>query len=196
MSNWDTRHSLLQKIQDGDDDAAWQEFINFYQNFIYYILRQMNVPQNYLEDLVQEVLLKLWTRLDKYVKERGKFRPWLTTVIRNTAIDWFSKEKKRNESYEELSAYQKTFQTINQSEFEKIIDKEWRTYLTNLAFERIQKIFSGKAIKVFELSQKGMSVEKIAEELDLTTNSVYTLKSRVKDKLIHELQILINEREI
>lgn len=196
MSNWDTRDTLLQKIQAGNDEAAWKEFIELYQNFIYYILRQMNVPENYLDDLAQDVLVKLWVKLDKYIKERGKFRTWLTTVIRNTVIDWFTQEKKRNASYEELSANLKNLQSVKQSDFEKMVDKEWRTYLTDLAFERIKKIFSGKAIQVFEMSSQGVSVERIAEKLELNQGSVYTLKSRVKEKLIHELQILIHEREI
>ena len=71
-----------------------------------------------------------------------------------------------------------------------MIEAEWENYVANLAFERIHKAFSGKAIQVFEKSLEGKSVEEIAIELDLQEDSVYKLKNRVKRSLQKEINFL------
>ena len=61
--------------------------------------------------------------------------------------------------------------------------------------ERIEKLFSEEAVKSFTMSHDGMAAKEIAEELNLSTDSVYTLKSRVKSRLIKEIKAVIDELE-
>ncbi|MFN2465243.1 MAG: sigma-70 family RNA polymerase sigma factor [Candidatus Dormibacteria bacterium] len=39
------------------------------------------------EDVVQEVLLSVWRKPDRFDASRGSFRTWLMTLVRNRAID-------------------------------------------------------------------------------------------------------------
>ena len=59
----------------------------------------------------------------------------------------------------------------------------------------MEKVFSGKAIRVFSLSLDGMSVEQIAEQLNLQKTSVYTLRNRVKARYIKEIHALMGQLE-
>ena len=45
-----TRYTLLQRAQDQDDSVAWQEFIDFYKNYIYVIIRSMGINHHDCED--------------------------------------------------------------------------------------------------------------------------------------------------
>ncbi len=48
---------------------------------------------NLAEEIVQDVFLKLWTKPQSYVAERGKFSGWLLTLVHNRAIDKLRRAK-------------------------------------------------------------------------------------------------------
>jgi RNA polymerase sigma-70 factor (ECF subfamily) len=45
------------------------------------------------EDISQETFLKAWKNLKKYDKRSSKFKTWLLSIARNTAIDYLRKKK-------------------------------------------------------------------------------------------------------
>ena len=81
------------------------------------------------------------------------------------------------------------------AEIDNIIELEWKSHVSKLAFENVQKIFSGKAIDVFQLSTKGYTNQVISEKLDIKLDTVKVLKSRVKSRYIVELKKIIHEHE-
>ena len=90
-----TRQTLLVRARDPENGDAWEEFIKFYKPFICQILHKMNININDFDDLVQEVLLKLWKGLGKYDNDKAKFRTWLSYVTRNTVISFFRSKQCR-----------------------------------------------------------------------------------------------------
>lgn len=80
-------------------------------------------------------------------------------------------------------------------EIDALIEEEWTTYIANLAMERVRATFQGQAVKVFELGLDGLSAEQIAEQTDLTVQSVYTLRKRVKKRLYLEIRALTADLE-
>ena len=189
-----TRQTLLMRAQDPQDNNAWEEFVAFYKPFICQILHKMNINFNDFDDLVQDVLLKLWKGLPKYDTKKAKFRTWLSHVTRNTVISFFRSRscrpdlvKMESDEVEE-TAYMSSF---SESDLEKIFEDEWRSYLCSLALEKIEKLFTGNAVAAFKLSQKGKSPAVIAEELNLSKDSVPVLTSRVRSKFTAELKSLV-----
>ena len=195
MSDWNTRYTLIQRAQNSRDNDTWEEFVNSYKKFIFHILHQMQVPQSLIDDLAQEILVNLWSKLEMYAKEKGKFRSWLTRVIRNCATDCLIKEQRYNKRQENLGEVLKLLESISESHFEKIIDREWRAHMVKLTLESLQSQLSDTAIKVFELSLEQMSAEEISEKMGITIGSVYTLKNRVKDQFTRKLKHLVQELE-
>ncbi|MFN9879039.1 MAG: hypothetical protein ACK557_11235, partial [Planctomycetota bacterium] len=53
----ETRHSLIQRLQDGGDDAAWEEFASIYRPIIVRIALRKQLQFDDAEDLAQQVLL-------------------------------------------------------------------------------------------------------------------------------------------
>ena len=189
-----TRKSLILLAKDADDSQAWGEFVQYYQRFIFHVLHRMNVSSNDLDDLVQNVLLKLWKGLASYDASQARFRTWLSIVIRNAVYDHFSETKRRGELLEQD---QEVLQLLEDSasEVEQTIEREWASYVTKLAMERIEKLFSDVAVKSFTMSHAGTSADEIASKLQLSVDSVYTLKSRVKARFILEIKAVIGELE-
>lgn len=192
---WNTRKSLLKRARDPSDEEAWTDFVGYYENFIYHILRRLELNTEDCDDLVQDILLKLWKNLKTYDAEKGRFRTWLGRVVRYAAYDYFSKVKTRRKLLEEESAMANIIQSTPASDVESMIEAEWMQYLTSFALDRLRGIFSGEAINVFSLSLDGLSADEIARELNLTRDSVYTLKNRVKARLIKEVRAVMDEVE-
>ena len=88
---WSTNKSLILRARNPDDAQAWGDFVHFYKPFMLHVLRRMNVPQSDSEDVVQDILVKIWRSIASYDAEKGRFRTWLSTVVRNAVFDQFTK---------------------------------------------------------------------------------------------------------
>jgi RNA polymerase sigma factor (sigma-70 family) len=192
---WETRHSLLIRAKDPSNEEAWAEFVTYYEKFIYHLLHRLNINADDFYDLVQDILVKLWKNLNSYEERRAKFRSWLAFVVRNTVYDYFDREKRRNKALRREHEIANHLRETPVTEVEAMIEKEWIIYVTDLAMQRMEKVFSGKAIRVFSLSLDGMSIEQIAEQLNLQKTSVYTLRNRVKARYIKEIHALMGQLE-
>jgi RNA polymerase sigma-70 factor (ECF subfamily) len=78
---------------------------------------------------------------------------------------------------------------------DKVIDREWKLYLSNMAMERLSKTFSENIITAFKMGLEGVSAEDSAEQLGMTVRSIYSLRSRVKKVFLREVRTLMEEYE-
>lgn len=174
------------RVKNQYDEKAWQEFVDIYRRYTYVVIRRLGVDVDPAEELTQNILLKLWQKLPdyKYDPKVARFRTWLSRVINNTVLN-FRRQKSRQPVIVEIGD-----EYTLSSDVEKMMEKEWESYLTNLAMERIEDKFSGKAISAFNMTMEGKQIKEIAEELEVEENSVYRLKNRVKNQLIQEIKLL------
>jgi RNA polymerase sigma factor (sigma-70 family) len=192
---WKTRQSLLMRAKDPTDEEAWAEFVKYYEKFIYHLLHRMNINADDFNDLVQDVLVKLWKNLKSYEVTEAKFRTWLARVVRNAVYDYFSREKRRSAAMEKEQEITRRLYDTSASDMEAMIEREWITYVSGLALDRMRMVFSGDAVHVFTMSLDGASTEEIAKKLNLKTASVYTLRNRVKARYIKEIHALMVQLE-
>ena len=61
-----TSYTLLQRACDLHDEVAWEEFVGHYRRFIFYILRELGVDPDDIEDLAQQILISLKRDLAGY----------------------------------------------------------------------------------------------------------------------------------
>jgi len=195
---YQTRATLIQRVQNQQDEQSWEEFVRVYRRYIYAIIRSMNISEHDTEDILQQVLINLWNSLPKMDYDKiNRFRSWLSTVTKNCVTD-FIRKRMRDANRLEKASKDDTLtylKAIRLPEIDDIAEREWEIHLTNLALENIESLFSGKAVEAFRLTLQGKCVEEIAEELDLKENSVYRLKNRVKERLIQEIRHLRTELE-
>lgn len=195
---YNTRATLIQRVQNQHDDASWDEFVRVYRRYIYAIIRSMNISEHDTEDILQQVLINLWNGLPKMdYRKIKRFRSWLSTVTKNCVTD-FIRKRTREANRLEKAGKDDTLtylKTIRLPEIDNIAEREWEIHLTNLALENIEPLFSGKAVDAFRLTLEGKEVAEIAKLLDLKENSVYRLKNRVKERLIQEIRHLREELE-
>lgn len=84
-----THSTLLLRVRDLSDQAAWSQFLEQYGPKIYGWCRRQRLQEADAADVTQEVLGKLVTVMQKfeYHPGRGSFRAWLKTVTRNAIHD-------------------------------------------------------------------------------------------------------------
>ena len=193
--NWVTKQTLIQRVQNPDDATAWDDFVSYYQTFIAMVLNKSNIHINEKEDLVQDILVKVWKGLPNYEyrKEQAKFRTWLSILIRNTMLNYLDKLKRKNPGKVELN--EQIILEVTESQIEKIIEEEWVSHLTQLAMKTVSEVFSGQAVDVFRMSLQGKGTKEISETLEITEESVFVLRSRVKSRLKKEIKKLRDEIE-
>ena len=85
--------------------------------------------------------------------------------------------------------------SINVPDIDGVVQAQWMIHITNLALKNIRPLFSARAIEVFQLSLQGLSIQEIAERLSIAEKSVSRMKSRVKKRLIGEVELLRGEIE-
>jgi len=191
-----TRHSLIEKAKSQRRGESWNELLVYYESFITKILLHMGFRNMDLEDARQQVALKLWQGLDSYRKDEqgARFRNWLSTLIRNSAINWINAQRQvRRESMLQSDDLERI--APEGPEIEQLIEQEWQRHVVTLAVENLKQVFSGKALEVFALSLEGESVDSIAATLDLRKESVYVLRTRVKARVRQEIARLQHELE-
>lgn len=194
QDDWLTKQTLLKRAQNPDDQGAWEEFVEYYHSFIQMITRKMNLAEAEQQDLTQEVLVKLWQSLKVYSPEKARFRTWLSGVIRNTVLMYYRTNSRRLQK-EDKAQFLNALQNEDESELETLIEKEWKSYITSLALQNIQKIFSGKAIEAFRMTLQEVPTKEICQKLDLQKDSLYTLRNRVKLRFVEEVRHLSRELE-
>ena len=145
--DWKTRQTLLQRAKDPEDHQAWEEFVHYYRNFILMIMRKMNLSQSEQEDITQEILLKLWKKLESYNQQKAGFRTWLSAVIRNTVLKFYESSGRR--LVRENKSFINFLEGDSESELETLIEEEWKSYLTKVALENIRKIFLRQKIRFY-----------------------------------------------
>ena len=193
QDNYLTRKSLLMRACDQSDYKSWEEFIDFYRNFIFYVLRKMSVNPNEIDDIYQRISMQLWKSLSKFQHGKGKFRNWLSVVIRNEVLNYF-RTKKRVETVSE-NDIEISGQASDEPVIDKMIDEEWHNYILKNALDNLKEVFSGQAIEVFRLTLKGCSTQEISDETGIKPDSIKVLRSRVKGRCMQEIKRLQAEYE-
>ncbi|MBF0197255.1 MAG: sigma-70 family RNA polymerase sigma factor [Planctomycetes bacterium] len=194
QDQWSTRVTLLEKIKNRHDEDAWEDFVHYYEQFIYNMLRHMRHSDSDAEELCQVILVKLWKCLPdfNYDRSTAKFRTWLCRVITNEVRDQVRRNatatKHRNAVIEEGKHNESLLFT--ESEVEKIAEEEWKKYVSNLAWKTVSTQISKKYADIFMLYMDGKTSEEIASHLDVKYNTVNTAKKRVKDRMIEEINRL------
>lgn len=181
--NWT---QLLSQVAQNRDEAAFAQLFDHFAPLIKgFTISNMSysLPGEAADELVQEVMLKIWTKSKSFDAKKASASTWIFTIMRNCRIDMMRKNGRHN---------------INQDDVE--VDDIWDDDLDNQPFVSLQharnETVIDKSLKQLPVEQKqvlaqvymqGKSHSEIADETGLPLG---TVKSRVRMGL-KKLQISI-----
>jgi RNA polymerase sigma-70 factor (ECF subfamily) len=179
-----TRASLLVRLRDRGDAAAWREFVSLYAPVVYAYARRRQVQDADAADLTQEVLRNVMNAARKleYDPARGSFRAWLFTVTRNKLID-LRERQRRGRGAGGTSAAERIEQQPAPDD-EAVWDEEFRRRLFSAAAEQVRGEFEPSTWRAFWLTAvEDKKPADAAAELGMSVGAVYVAKSRVQASL-------------
>ncbi len=86
-------HKLVTEALAGKRRAL-ENLVKRHQGWIFNIAVRMTADFDKAEEITQEILIKIITRLDAYDSEKGAFRTWLYRIVANYVISLKRKEKR------------------------------------------------------------------------------------------------------
>ena len=180
-----TRPSLLLRLRDAQDHAAWGEFVALYEAVVYRLLRKSGLQDADCRELMQEIFLTVSLNVERWDpdKERGSFRGWLRRVTRNLVINWL---KRRQRTVVGGSGLQELFAEVpaNSEAESQEFDLELRRVVFQRASAVVRAEVSESAWQAFwETSVVGNSPSDAGNKLAMTAGAVRVAKCRVLARL-------------
>jgi RNA polymerase sigma-70 factor (ECF subfamily) len=181
-----TRASLLLRLRDPRDGAAWGEFIDLYAPLVYGFLRKQGLQDADAADLCQDVLSAVAGAVGRleYDPAKGAFRNWLFTVVRRKLANWRKRQRSRPQSANDTATHQLLEQHAAPQVGEEEWDREWEERLFAWACEQVRRAVSDVTWQAFaRTALHGQPGKRVAADLGLSVAAVYLARSRVLARL-------------
>jgi RNA polymerase sigma-70 factor (ECF subfamily) len=191
----ETRQSLLLRAQLGETNA-WKDLTDLYRPLILGWLGRHGVPAHDLEDLCQEVLLRVVKHLPGFHHsgQRGAFRSWLRTIVCSRTADyWKAAEAGAQASGGSGAAAALQDLADPDSALNRQWDQEHDRYVLHCLLMLVEEEFEPETLRAFRrLALDGVSGAEAAKELGVSVAAVYVAKSRVLQRIRQEAEGLID----
>jgi RNA polymerase sigma factor (sigma-70 family) len=187
----DTSLTLMMRLQKSPTDVrAWGEFVERYGPMIRAWCLKWGLQDSDADDVVQEVLVKLFAAIRKFQYDATRsFRAWLTQHAWSDFIAARRKDPGRYACPIDLAADS----TEAQSDLERQIEDAFDAELLELALNRVKKRIKAATWDAFQLTVlDGLSGAAAAAKLQIPVAHVFVAKSRVQRMLQEEARILKN----
>ena len=193
-----TRASLLVRLRDGSNDAAWREFLHLYGPVVYGFARNRGLQDADAADLVQDVMRSVMRAIGRfhYDRRQGTFRGWLFTITRNKVFNFLSARRIRPQASGDSSTNRLLAEQPDGAGDSDQWDLEYQRRLASLAMDRIKGEFQEKTWRAFWLTAvEGAAAADAARQVGISPGAVYVAKSRVLARLKDEVVAIEQQEE-
>ncbi|MDQ2086680.1 sigma-70 family RNA polymerase sigma factor [Herbivorax sp. ANBcel31] len=172
--------NLIKKCIDGDSHA-FSELVTRYKKLIYNIIYNIIYNKDEVNDIAQEVFIKIYKSLNKY-DSQYKFSTWSAKIATNYCYDVLKKKKINSVPIENAYGVYSQEDTPETS----YIKREQRDIINN----EIMKLPEKYRVLLMLYHKNGLSYEEMSQILDepmsIIKNRIYRARVMLKNKLASE----------
>jgi RNA polymerase sigma-70 factor (ECF subfamily) len=192
-----TRRSLVLRLRNLDDQAAWAEFVDVYEPFLYRLARAKGLQDADARDLCQDVFRAVAGAIDRWDPDpaKGRFRGWLFRIARNHVVDFLADQGRRPRGSGRTSVHDMLAARPGEDcGAAALYATEFRRRVFHWAAGQVKNEFSESTWRAFWLTGiDNRPVAEVARELGLSPGAVYVARSRVLARLRDRVEQLTEE---
>ena len=178
----------LREARSGVDDVAWARFVDMYGPVVHHLVRLLSpgISDADTDDAVQDVFVKLVNilRSGAYDPAKGKFRTYLSTLVRRLLIDRYREAAaRRRDRQVEINVAEEIAVADDPGAW---MDAKWRIACRMAAERRVmeESALAEQSREVWRLlSAEGLSVKEAARRLGIPPNTVSKIKRRIETRI-------------
>ena len=186
MARWVTTTQLLDELRMTNDTSAWSQFCNHFQPVVVQFAKQLGLSAVDAEDAAQETMATFFKAFSsgRYDPRKGRLSSWLFGVANRVILNL-----RGHRPLERLVPDKTTgtsFWDLVQDDhsIRQTWETEWRQMVLKKCLEQVQREFDARVFRASELyAVRGISVEEVCNELEISRNAVYIAKSRILVRL-------------
>lgn len=185
---WTTHRSLIDRVLDGDEES-WESFYAGYSRLIYAIGEKSGLKADDCEDLVQEVMKTIFNNKDRfrYDSTVGKFRTYLTGMVKHKVCDFYRKRDDRIVASEEETSPDAA-DPMNR--LDEVCAEEWKNHILNVAMKALRETVAPETFDAFQMYVlQERQPKEVAGALSISESAVYVYKNRC----VKHLRLIIDK---
>lgn len=182
----DTRHSLLLRLAEPGDLAAWTEFLETYEGAVLQYCRSRGLQDADARDVMQEVLLAVHDSMKDWKPSGrvGSFRTWLMRTSHNICLKTLRAQSRGSRGKGGTSIDEMLYgitAACNQANDDAA---EWRRWAFYWAANQVEREVQPETWRAFWMAAvDGQPAAEVAQQLQMRVGSVYAAKCRVLNRI-------------
>lgn len=194
----DTRESLLVRLANPQDHAAWTDFVELYRPAVYRLARRRGLQPADAEDLTQQVFVSVSQAIGQWDPDphRGRFRSWLLRIAKNATLNALTRT--RPDAGIGGSSILKLLHSQPDcgAGLEAELETEYRRQVFRWAVRQVRDDVEEASWEAFWITTvEGETVENAARRLEKTPGAVYVARCRIMRRLREKVQKYGGEEE-
>jgi RNA polymerase sigma factor (sigma-70 family) len=181
-----TTTTLLDGLRDTGNARAWRRFEERFHPMVLSFARKLGLNETDAQDAAQETMMNFVEvyREGRYDRSKGRLRNWLFGIARRTVVDILRRRPKEVAISDatDATAFIETVEGPDPAA--RIWEHEWRCAVLQACVSEVAHDVQPETLAAFDLYVlRQWPVERVAEQLGITTNAVYLAKNHVMTRI-------------
>ncbi len=185
-----TRPSLLLRIRDPSDAAAWRTFDQVYRPMLVRFGRACGLTHDDAEDVAQQCLAAVSDKIAEfdYDPRKGRFKGWLRTLVNNRVRNML---RTRKVHQADTADFERGAAPGDSPE--EIFERIWLEEHLWHCLREVQTEVEETTYRVYEAYVvREWPLQRVCDEFGLEANNVYTIKWRITQRVAAKMKELID----